>query len=265
MSKFKYFAALLLMVAPTIAVAETVNVKGDKTDYAVPVEIISLDKPTSKGKFFEEGLSAKEYDFFLKTTSIGKVGGFLSKMSYNIKVDYRYLNASTSLITGTCNIRSEVEDPIFTFEVKVKSGGLYKCKSNEFTDKDFIFEVKVPPFEETGVSAFGVTISQDNTDKNKHASAEARMLYKGAEYSAHPTSYDASRTFSRIIDGYVIMQGDKLVGRIDFKGLSRNRGTLTVPVADADGREAVIFMGAQMLAMPELNSGAMRSQVMGGS
>lgn len=103
-------------------------------------------------------------------------------------------------------------------------------------------------------------ISMQKDDPDKYKVLKARMLYKGVTYEAVPTSFDEKLEYyhQRVAQGYAITRDGKPVGRIDFKRNSSNGGTITAPVAEADGREAVIFLAVQLLAMPEANSPALR-------
>ena len=80
------------------------------------------------------------------------------------------------------------------------------------------------------------------------------MLYKGIAYEAVPSGIDDRPQFivsRRIVTGYTILRDGKPVGAIRFDGSADDKGQVTLPVAQEDGREAVIFLAAQHLAMPE--------------
>lgn len=107
---------------------------------------------------------------------------------------------------------------------------------------------------------FGISIGGDDASPEAQAILAARLTYEGVTYEAAPTNFSASRLMApdRIVLGYTISRDGQPVGRIDFRGNSRNRGTIIAPMADADGRRAVLFMALQLLAMPDFYSSNVR-------
>ncbi|MBI5939706.1 MAG: hypothetical protein HY859_04700, partial [Caulobacterales bacterium] len=89
----------------------------------------------------------------------------------------------------------------------------------------------------------------------------------GVVYEAIPTGFHPEREASqqRVADGYTISREGQLVGRIDFpdyKGTiinfagnyERDGTFITAPVAEGEGREAVIFFAAHLFSLPEANA-----------
>lgn len=212
-----------------------------------------------------DALSAGGYNFYAKLTSTGRAGGMmLSKMKYKVTVEYRFTRGDqTALLAGKCQIGSETQTSLFGLVSSTASGALYACETDNTSPSDYALEVAVPPVGETSVKAsdmMSVSVDKDRSD-GKYAKIKARMTYKGVVYEAVPTTFDASRSISRIVDGYLITRDGKPVGRVDVKGTARAEGTMTVPVSEADGREAVIYFASHLIAMPELNAGFMRSLI----
>ena len=254
-------AALAVVVFPGVALAAPVKVAGDES-FAVPVETLVLGKLGDKPGMLWDGFSAGDYVFVNKLTSTGKGGGFmLNKMKYTVTVEYRFAKADkTAILTGKCQISSETREKVAGLIAKTTSDGLYACAAGDVAAKDYALEVAVPPLNQTSLGDFS---ADKDRGPDKFKNINARMVYKGVTYEAVPTSFDASRMVSRIVDGFVITHDGKPVGRVDFDGNARNKGKITVPVAEADGREAVIFMASHLVVMPELNAGYMRSMVQG--
>lgn len=233
--------------------------------FSVPVETFATGKAKGKPGIMWDALSAGDYNFYAKLTSMGRAGGaMLSKVKYKVTVEYRFTRSDqTALLTGKCQIGAETQTSLFGLVNETASGALYACATENTTPADYALEVAVPPVGETDFKAsdmMSVSIDKDRSD-GKYAKIKARMTYKGVVYEAVPTSYDASRSISRIVDGYLITRDGKPVGRVDVKGTARAEGTMTVPVAEADGREAVIYFASHLIAMPELNAGFMRALI----
>ncbi len=260
MRSFALFAVVAAFI-PGLAMAAPVKVAGD-APFAVAVETLVLGKADKKPGMLWDGFTAGGYVFVDKLTSTGKGGGFmLNKMKYTVTVEYRFAKADTAPIhAGKCQIGSETKEKVAGLIAKTTSDGLYACAVDDVTAKDYGLEVAVPPLNQTSLGDFS---ADKDRGPDKFKNIIARMIYKGVTYEAVPTSFDASRMISRIVDGYLITRDGKPVGRVDFDGNTRNKGKITAPVAEADGREAVIFMASQLVVMPELNAGYMRGMVQG--
>lgn len=256
----KLCCVLFALLLPTVALAKPVQV-APPAPFDVPTEVITTGNAKNKPGIFWDGFTIGNYIYYNKLTSEGNLKSiFSSTVKYVIKVEYRFMSdATTERHKGLCSIDSQKRESAFGFVIQAKSSDLYACSFEGSSATDYALEASVVPFGEisVGTSTFSVASDYDTNDA-KYARTIIRMTYEDATYEAIPTTYDPDRTISRMIDGYVIYRDQKQVGRVDFQGNNRNKATITAPVAAEDGREAVIFMAAQLVAMPDLNAGFMR-------
>jgi len=225
------------------------------TAFSVPVEKLELEK--GKGKFFETSFSVGGYDFFSRSSLTQTETGLTilgsDQKKSKVRVGYRFLKSDGSKVaSGVCNVETKSFSGLWNTAVN----SLYTCQFNDLSPVDYALEVAVPNIPPHG----GGFLAVWKIDPDKYKVLKARMLYKGITYEAVPTALDIDREAAqeRVAKGYVITLDGKAIGQIDFKGNSDNRGTITAPVAEADGREAVIFLSAQLLDMPEANSPALK-------
>ncbi|HWA23954.1 MAG TPA: hypothetical protein VG735_16290 [Caulobacterales bacterium] len=222
--------------------------------YAVPVETIELG--AAKGRFLETAFSAGEYAFFSRTGMTQKGTG-LQIMGSNqkrteVNVDYRFTKGETALSAGRCSVQTKSFSGLWN----TATNSLYTCQFGDLPLTDYALEIAVPNIAPEGHGF--ISIAKDDPDKYKVL--KARMLYKGVYYEATPTELDPRREafHARVAKGYSITQDGKAVGRIDFKEGFAGKGALTAPAAGEKDREAVIFLAAQLVVMPEANSPALR-------
>jgi hypothetical protein len=227
-----------------------------ESPFAVPVETQQLGK--AKVKMREQGFSVGEYVFasYVSAASRGvPIYPMGIEMSYRVSTTWRFLKSDMSPITsGECFIDTALKSNSAMLTAATVSSDTYACAFADRTPQAFKLIVKVPPFKAQKVGF----ISFEKDDPAMYKVMKADMVYDGVAYEAIPTGFDHKRISTRQALGFRILRDGKAIGQIDFVGSSRNRGTLTFPVAAADGREAVVFLAAHVMGMPDLNSPDMR-------
>ncbi len=241
----------LALMAPVSAFADA---PAADTAFAIPTEVLPTGKATG-GKFLEGGFSVGAYKFFALNYTTGdasiKVFGAGKQKTRNV-TKFRFLKSDDTVIaSGKCLIRGEENSSVFGFSVDQKNSGLYKCEFTDLAAADYALEVVVPQFAATSVGGF---MSIEKDEPHRWDLVKAHMRYKGVDYDAVPTELDHKREafHHQPIVGYIISREGKPVGRVDFDANWPNKGTMTVPVAEADGREAVIFFASELLVMPDV-------------
>ncbi len=256
------FQTFCVAVAAGLALTSAA-VAQDAAPYAVPTEVITTGK-ASGAKFLEASVAIAGYKFFTfgYSTSDGvqvKVFGAGKDKKKNI-TKYRFVTADdTPVVTGKCLIRSEADATVFGFSVDQKNSGLYKCDFGDLPAADYALEVVVPQFANTQIGI--MTIEKD--EPHRWDVVKAELKYKGVVYEARPTGIDERREsmYRQPVKGYIISRAGQPVGRLDFDftGVQSDfapKGKVTAPVAETDGREAVIFFAAQLLGMPDVYKGS---------
>lgn len=232
-------------------------------DYAVPVEALTLGK--AKGKWTEQPFTVGGY-YFASDTFVSKrsEASFLEilgsrQMKKQVTVKFRFAkHDATPISNGRCTMTTKMWSGLFN----TADNSLYICQIDEKAPVQFALQAIVPDIEaESG--AF-LSIARDDPDKYKVL--KARMMYHDALYEAIPTGFDLQNEAHRlrVATGYSITRDGRPVGRIDFKsyrgnwsdtnGSHNRKSIITAPISDADGREAVILLAAQMMVLPEANS-----------
>lgn len=272
-----FIAAIAIAVlAPTFVLAqkkkapEVINPAdyivpvADPANYSVPVEAFTLGK--AKVKTHDFAFSAGDY-IFASSTDLTFVtdrqGLFKYTKESAVTVDYSFTRLdSTPVRLGRC-----------VGTVKIKSGpdqksefSPYFCRSEGGFQTGEAFEAVVPSLTLTDEETL---LSVQTEDPEKFKALKAMMRYSGVVYDALPTGLTPSRESEerRVANGWAITREGKLVGRIDFpnyKGLIvdehggyQRKSVITAPLAESDGREAVIFFASQLLLLPEANAQAL--------
>jgi hypothetical protein len=253
----RFLSALTALLAlPTFVLANEPSPPASAPDFAVPVEVAPLGK--AKVKMREQGFSAGEYVFasYVDSASRGvPVYPMGIEMTYRVTTTWRFLKADLTPITdGECFIDTALKSNSAMLTAATNSSDTYACAfTNRAVTQDKL-TVTVPPFKAQKVGF--MSFEKDNPDMYK--SMKANMVYDGVAYEAIPTGFDHKRLSTRQALGFRIFRDGKPIGQIDFVGSSRNKGTITMPVAAADGREAVVFLAGHVMGMPDLNSPDMR-------
>lgn len=256
--------ALAQKAPPDLAVPVT-----DPGAYAVPVEAFHLGKLGKiKGKFLgDTSFSAGDYAFAFDTnvTETNKGGlfaidipGYSSHKSWrSIVVDYRVSKlGGPQSGQGKCIV--DLKNATSLLEKTATNP--YVCVFDSLGSTSYALDVVLPSIPPSGP---GVSLVKANEENFR--ALKARMRYNDVAYEAVPTgfAFDRGEIHRRIATGYSITQDGKLVGRIDFPdtkvivdfaGSFDRKSVITAPVAESDGREAVIFFAAQLFALPEANS-----------
>ena len=229
-------------------------------DFSVPTETLTVGK-ASGAKLLEASYSLGDYKFFALNYT---AGGGLSlsifgsgKTTQKNNTKFRFLtSADAPLLTGKCFIRQTSETSIFGFSSSDKNSGLYKCDIDSVSPSDYAVEFVVPQFASTSIGGF---MRIEKNDPHRWDNVQAKMRYKGVDYTATPLGIDPTREAQQKqpITGYLISSNGKPVGRLsfDFSGVQSDfsgKGNLIAPVAQTDGREAVIFLAFQLLAQPDM-------------
>lgn len=254
---FNAFAQAPAATAPAEVAATTAA-----SPYAVPVE--SLEIGGARARLMESGGSAGGYSIIVRTTTTQT--SFLTRDRGRITLNYRFTGAEeVELLSGVCELKTEGRSYL-GFSWDQRTTQLYACEARDQAEGAYALEVTFPGFSEAGFSndSFGVSVGGDDASPEAQAILAARLFYEGVAYEAAPTSFSAPRLMApdRIVLGYVISRDGQPVGRVDFRGNSRNRGTIIAPVADADGRRAVLYMALQLLAMPDFYSSNVRATLL---
>jgi hypothetical protein len=223
-----------------------------ESPFAVPVETQQLGK--TKVKMREAGFSVGEFVFASYVTSEGRgvaVYPIGIEMTYRVSTVWRFLKGDQSPISnGQCFIDTALKSNSAMLTAATTSSDAYVCSFDGRAPETFKLSVKVPPFKAQKVGF----MSFEKDDPAMYKVMKASMIYDGVAYEAIPTVFDHKRLSTRQALGFRILRDGKAIGQIDFVGSSRNRGALTFPVNAADGREAVVFLAAHVMGMPDLNS-----------
>lgn len=185
---------------------------------------------------------------------------------------FRFLGANDApIVGGACILRTEGRS-LLGVEWNQQTTQLYACAVEDQPEGQFAFEVAVPAFREGGFSLGGISMSaqQDIPAAEQQAALRARMVYRGVTYEALPTGFAEQRGGGfamsgigqrRIVQGFTITQDGAEVGRVMFDMRDASNGAITAPSADANSREAVLFMALQLHAMPDLFSPNVRQEL----
>jgi len=262
LKKLSLILALVLLQAPGLAQAagskKPAPAPPPAPTYGVPTEVLQITG--AKAGFMEMGAAAGEVSILYRTwVSSSEV---LTKTRSKFTNSFRYLGAGeTVLQAGKCTIKTEGRS-VFGVEWNHLTTQLYACEIKDRAPDSHALEVTLPALKQGGFSLGGMSISasDDVNDPATQAILRGRMTYGGVKYEAVPTGFDQITPISgrRVVQGFVITRNGTPVGRIAFQGASTTKGTLTVPVSAADGREAVIFMALNLLIMPDLFSPVVR-------
>ena len=263
MNHLRILAACALL-APTLALADPPAAPAPTADatYAVPTEQIAITG--ADAKLLEQGEAAGGYSLLYRGgQGMGMRIGTHSKSSYRNL--YRFTGADgAELSTGVCRIRTEGQSA-FGFHWDQHSSQLYACEMKDKPADRYGIEVAVPAFTQGhfSIGAMSVQTSRDIPDADLQAILKAKMVYDGVAYEAAPTGFARATGLSqrRIVQGFTITRDGAPIGRIDFGHDSLHRGAIVAPVAESDGRQAVLFLAHQLSIMPDLYSSTVRSEV----
>ncbi len=227
--------------------------------FAVPVETQQLGK--AKVNMRKQGFSVGDYVFasYVGSESRGvPIYPMGIEMSYRVTTTWRFLNSDMSQITaGECYIDAALKSGAAMLPASTVSSDTYAGAFADRAPQAFKLTVTVPPFKAQKVGF----ISFEKDDPAMYKVMKANMVYDGVAYEAIPTGFDHKRLSIHQALGFRILRNGKVIGQIDFVGSSRNKGKLSFPVAAADGREAVVFLAAHAMGMPDLNSPEMRGSM----
>jgi hypothetical protein len=229
--------------------------------FTAPVE--SLEIGEARAGLMSTGRAAGGHSLVARITGHRTNGLSLTRDAWRVSVDYRFAGAENAgLIEGVCRLESEGRS-LLGVQWDQRTAGLYSCAAENQPEGAYALEVTMPAFREASVGFGGISIGggDEGDDADLQAILRARLSYEGATYEAVPTGFGREGFMDpRVVEGYLISRDGQPVGRVDFQDRSRDGGAVTVPVADADGRRAVLFMALQLHAMPDLYSSTERER-----
>lgn len=233
--------------------------------YTVAVETLSLAR--ANGRFMETAFAVGSFTYASSISTVDQIGPATIdpeapwRLKKHAVVAYRFAGPGGAIINaGKCSLRYKMWSVFFN-----RASSLYSCEPDGAAGQSTL-EVVLPPFMPPTNAMISVTVEDADAHDNRYNALRASMRYGGVEYEALPFGVDPNRegTGRRVASGYTIARDGRLVGRIDFpapRGVVMSFGdsldrqsTITAPVNDADGREAVIFFAAQLLKIPEVGA-----------
>jgi hypothetical protein len=230
------------------------------SEFSVPVESLKLGG--AKAGFMETGSAAGGRQILVRTGQ-GRMQ-VLGKTRTRLTNHFRYMKGETEVtLAGSCTIRMEGRS-MFNIDFSQNKARAYRCEFTDQAEDQYAMEVALPAFAELNVGGgmFGVQISRDRPDAEVQAILKAKLIFAGAAYEATPTGFGKDQLLSRrVVQGYTITRDGKPVGRVTFRNTSRDQGEIVIPVADADGREAVLFMIMSLNAMPDVYAALVREEL----
>ena len=281
MKSFVFVCALALvpMVAfaqdiPTEEAAPAAAAEGEAPVEAVPVPVPivteTLDVAAVRRGLLDSGGSAGGLTLVARTWQM-RTNLFTQTRSRLTRVFRLMGPEDAAMINGACILRTEGRT-LLGVDWNQRTTQVYACAVEDQPEGQFMFEVAVPAFREGGFSfgGFSVSTQGDVPAEEQQAILRATMLYRGVAYEARPTGFAAHQGggFSmmdggqrRIVEGYSITRDGVAVGGIAFNMRNEDDATVTAPVVEADGREAVLYMVLQLMAMPDLYSPNVREEV----
>lgn len=245
----------LCVLAPFAAFAQ----EASSSDYAAPVE--AIQSGGARAGLLESGAAAGGYQWLSRTG--GSSSSVFGRERQTTTYTFHFDRGDTNVLRGVCRLRSEGVS-LFGVQWNQRTTQLYACEVRDHEPAQYALEVALPAFNSGGFNLGGVSVGAEvDVDDGMRAILHARMVYGGVAYEAAPISFGRGDMFARrVVTGYIISRDGHPVGRVEFRGNSSNQGTITLPAADADGREAVLFMCMTLQAMPDLYAPATRDEVL---
>jgi hypothetical protein len=233
--------------------------------YAVAVETLEIGQ--ARAGLMETGRSAAGYSFIARITGHRTNGLSLSRDAWRVSTNYRFVGAdNVEVLSGVCRLDSEGRS-LLGVQWDQRTSGLYACTAEGQSEGAYAMEVTLPAFRQAsagfgfGIAGISVGGGEDGDEPDLQAILRARASYEGVTYEATPTAFGREGFMDpRVVQGFIISRDAQPVGRIDFEDNSRNGGTITAPIADADGRRAVLYIALQLHAMPDLYSSTERER-----
>lgn len=232
--------------------------------FAVPVETMKLGG--AKAGLFETGSSAAGRQILVRTsTSSSQVFG---KTRTRLTNAFRFMKGQTEVtLAGDCTIRTEGRS-MLNINFTQNKARAYSCVFQNQPESQYALEVALPAFAETraGGNFVSMTISRNEPDAAVQAILKAKLVYGGVEYEATPTGFGPDRPGARrVVQGYNISRDGKLLGRLAYRqtGVTslNDQGDITIPSAEADGRDAVLFLIMSLNAMPDVFASRVREEI----
>lgn len=241
-----FLGALALLLALQGWARADTPPSASNADFAVPVETLTLGG--ASGKFLEQGFKAGGYTFFSfnyssgQSTTVFGIGSSKTKQ----KVDYRFVKSADNAVIAQGQCRNDGKDRTYFGLTVQGNSGLYNCDFKDLTTADYALQMQVPSgVQGASIGFFSASVEAD------FRQFKGKMIYRGVAYEAAATGPGDNTPFHRrAVKGYRITRDGRPVGAVVIDPTDI-KSTITAPVADADGREAVIFFAGQLIYMPE--------------
>jgi hypothetical protein len=232
--------------------------------FSAPVESLKLGG--AKAGFMESGSAAGGLQMLVRTSESGSQ--IFGKTKTRLNNAFRFMKGETEVtLAGTCTIRTEGRS-MFNINFSQNKARAYSCAFKDQPETAYAMEVSLPAFAEARIAgAFAsMSISKGGSDAEQQSILKARLVYKGVVYDATPTGFGPDRMGARrVVQGYNISRDGKLLGRLAYRQTgvtsAKDQGDITIPTADADGREAVLFMIMALNAMPDVYASLVRQEI----
>lgn len=261
----KVLAQTVSVIGGVLAVATwTSAAMAAASEFSTQVEALKLGG--AKAGFMETGSAAADRSLLVRSSTASLQ--VLGKTKTRLTNSFKYLAGDTTpLLTGKCVIRMEGRS-MFNIDFSQNKAQVYGCEFQGKPDNQFAMEVALPAFAEAhlGGGPLSITISRNTPDAVDQSILRARLIYEGQAYEALPTGFGLDRPMTRrVVQGYNVMRNGKLVGRLSYRqsGVTsvKDQADIVVPMSEADGRTAVLFMIMSLNAMPDVYASQVREEL----
>ena len=248
---------LRIFLASLAALSITVAAYADT--YSTEVETLQIGSARKVG-LFKQGISAGGQSLVYQNSSSQSSLNGVTEAKVEVGFDYG-ANGGPRELRGKCSIAGGSYQSIFGPDWSGGTDSVYFCSFKSAPNDNFGLEVQVPPLYSRGFRG-GVTVTNPASNLNP-SDTSARLEYDGVIYDAFPTNARTPIGQMHMVEGYSIYRGEDLVGRVDFSPNVSNRGVITAPLRGSEDRNAVIFLGLQLLVMPNVDDTETREKILG--
>jgi len=273
----KHMLAAACLLTPGLALAEGGAPVGEQSaagapatasPYAVPVETLELGG--AKAGLMQTGTSAGGYSILVRQSQASSQ--FFTETKSRLKNSFQFKKDDALLFEGACTLQTAGHS-MFGIDYNATRSQSYACSFKDQAEGQYAFETVLPAFKQAKLSPFASV--ETVTGPEEQAMLKSRLVYKGATYDALPLGFGKDNPWARrVVSGYAISRDGKPVGELKFDSVdgkkmsmgfnTNNKGTVTAPTAEADGREAILFFALNLVSMPDMFAPATREQVLGG-
>lgn len=237
---------------------------GPPAGFTVPVEAIKLGG--AKAGLMESGSAAGGRQILVRTSlTSSQVFG---KTKTKLTNAFRFMAADGAVaLAGKCVIRTEGRTMLGVDYSKTDARG-YSCAIDGQPPEQYAMEVALPAFAQArvGGAMFSMSVGKDRPDSEYQAILRGRLIFGGVAYEAQPTGFGPDQLMRRrVVQGYDILRDGQLIGRLAYRqtGVTtvKDQGDIIIPAAQADGRDAVLFMIMSLNAMPDVYAQRVRDEI----